>query len=158
MSLIETALHYVADLGWAVFPLKPRSKEPATPHGFKDATRDPAQIERWWSANADFNIGIATGEASGIIVVDLDGPKGVENWNKVSASHGLGEPTMTVITSADRRHLYFRWPGVTVKNRTGVLPDVDIRGDGGYVVAPPSIHPSGEQYRVLQNVEGAEQQ
>jgi len=78
----EAAIIY-ASWGWHVLPVVPNGKVPATQHGVKDATTDPEQIVRWWAQNPDFNIGIAAGERSGIIIFDVD-PRngGDDSWAK----------------------------------------------------------------------------
>ena len=145
-SLLDAALRYAAH-GWHVFPCGGRGKTPATPHGFKDATVDPGQIRRWWSWDPGYNIGLATGSVSGVFVVDLDGPDGVASWD--SAAETRGVTTLRQATGRDGggEHLFFRTYGEPVKNRAALLFGVDIRGDGGYVVLPPSIHPTGRPYR-----------
>ena len=145
------ALHY-ARLGLAVFPIKPRSKQPLTTHGFKDASKDQQQIDQWWSRWPDANIGIATGSASGgLVVIDLDiddkkGVDGRETLRKWEAHHGkLPVDTWTAITGRGGYH-YFYHDSATVRNRTGIYKGIDVRGEGGYIVAPPSIHPNGNTY------------
>ena len=93
---------------------------------------------REWFAHADRNVGIVTGAASGIVVVDVDKPELIDTL-------GLLPSTPTVRTGKGL-HLYFKHPGRPVANKVGLLSGVDLRGDGGYVVAPPSIHPNGASY------------
>ncbi len=150
-AMKERALQY-ARSGLSVFPIKPRSKQPLTPHGFKDASKDPQQIENWWSKWPSANIGIATGQASGGLVVidlDVDKDKGIDGrvtlreWEKV---HGrLLDETWIAITGRGGYHYFYRCTA-RVNNRTGLYEGIDIRGDGGYIVAPPSIHPNGRVY------------
>jgi hypothetical protein len=78
----------LATRGMAVFPCLPRSKQPATPHGFKDATTDPAIIEQWWRTDLSYNVGIATGKASNVFVIDVDGLDAETELRKVEAIHG----------------------------------------------------------------------
>ena len=139
--LMEAAVRYALDAGWPVFPLKPRSKAPLTRHGFKDATTDLKQIETWWTKHPDANIGVPTGAVSGVVVLDLDGPAARAAIDEL----GAAIPTLTSVTGRGH-HLFYQHPGGRVKNRTKILPDVDVRGDDGYVVAPPSVHPSGHDY------------
>ncbi|PZO84128.1 MAG: DNA primase [Micavibrio aeruginosavorus] len=145
--LLSQALRY-AERGWPVFPLKPRGKTPLTPNGFKDAATDKKQIVAWWEAHPDANIGLATGTASGLFVLDIDGDDGEQSLKKLEENHGPLPPTGEVITGGGGRHLYFKLPDVrTVRNSAGKLGlGLDVRGDGGYVVAPPSIHSSGKPY------------
>ncbi len=135
--LLEAALAY-ADQGFAVFPLKPRDKRPATPNGLKDASTDPVQIAAWWRAMPDANIGILAG--GGLVVVDVDAIT-PENEAWVAAL----PPTFTVRTGRGF-HFYYRGEG---RNTAGRIPGIDTRGGGaGYVVAPPSVHPDGHRYQV----------
>ena len=132
-NMLHEALWYAAALGWYVFPIKPHSKEPATAHGFKDATRDPEQIAEWW-AKGDCNIGVDCGR-SGLAVIDLDGPEGIAAWDKLQATLA---PRMCLIqiTGSGGAHLIYRQPAlVTVKNTAGKLDkSIDTRGEGGYIL------------------------
>ncbi len=137
--MLDVALSY-AERGWAVFPCK--GKTPLPRNGLLEATRDPARIRAWWKDYPRANIAIATGAASGVVVVDVDGPKGEEALDRL----GQMPKTLQVATSKGR-HLYFQRPaGEKWGNTSGRLPEIDTRGDGGYVMAPPSIHPSGKAY------------
>jgi Bifunctional DNA primase/polymerase, N-terminal/Primase C terminal 1 (PriCT-1) len=131
----------------SVFPVVPRGKEPACAGGCKSATTDGDIIRRWWHAEPSCNIGIATGSVSGIFVVDVDGFEAEGRLAKIEAEHGKLPDTVEAIT-ARGRHLYFRYqPGCSVRNTAGrIAPGIDTRGDGGYVLAPPSVHPSGRIY------------
>lgn len=145
--LLTQALHY-AERGWAVFPLKPRNKTPLTLHGCKDASKDKVQIAAWWEKHPDANIGLATGTASGFFVLDIDGEEGEQSIKGLEERHAPLPPTGEIITGGGGRHLYFKLPdGCTIRNSTGkIANNVDIRSDGGYVVAPPSVHASGRAY------------
>jgi Bifunctional DNA primase/polymerase, N-terminal len=139
MTMLATALDYAAQ-GWSVFPCRPGTKEPATRRGFKDATTNPATIRRLWLANPDYNIGIATGVVSGIWVLDVDG-----DVVAAEARHGPLPSTLTSITGRGR-HLWFRCD-IPIQCSAGRVGDgLDVRGDGGYVLAPPSVHPDGPVY------------
>lgn len=142
-DLGKAALWYAVQRGWAVFPLKPGDKIPMTSQGFKDATTSAEQIEAWWMDKPNANIGIATGEVSGIVVVDVDGPQGE------AALAALGQmPATPVSLTGKGRHLIFQRPPDGLRNSAGKLgPQLDTRGDGGYIVAPPSIHPNGGKYQ-----------
>ncbi|HOX23508.1 MAG TPA: bifunctional DNA primase/polymerase, partial [Elusimicrobiales bacterium] len=133
--MLKRALAY-ADLGWAVFPLLPNSKEPLTKHGFKDASKDPAIIKRWWAEHPSANIGIATGIISDLVVVDVDVKNGAKGFESLAT---LGElpVTLAVQTPSGGQHLYHVAPG-PLRCRIGLLPGIDIKADGGYVVAPGS--------------------
>ena len=78
MNALLTAAYVYARLGFHVFPIKPDAKTPLTQHGFHDATIDVDQIRKWWRGAPDANLGLRCGLASGIIVVDIDGPQGIE--------------------------------------------------------------------------------
>lgn len=136
--MLEHALDY-ARRGWRVFPLRPGQKEPLSSHGHLDATTDLEQVRSWWLVHPDANIGIATGGVFGVVVdVDAEG-----------AEEGLPcpLPETRTIRTARGRHLVYQTPAGHVGNASGVVPHVDIRGDGtGYIVAPPSVHPSGAVY------------
>jgi hypothetical protein len=134
----------LASRGMHVFPC--RGKFPVTEHGFYNATRDPEQIKEWWALHRNSNIGIATGAVSGIFVIDIDSPDAEAALRKLESELGLLPVTIEVITGKGR-HLYFRHPGKAIKcSRGEIAPDIDCRGDGGYVIAPPSRHLSGRRY------------
>jgi hypothetical protein len=136
----------LAARGLKVFPCRPRDKLPATEHGCKDATTDPDMIRRWWRAEPQCNVAIATGALSGIFVVDVDGLDAEFELRRLEAEHGALPPTVEVITG-NGRHAYFKMPATPLRNSASkIAPHVDVRGDGGYVIAPPSIHPSGRAY------------
>jgi putative DNA primase/helicase len=156
-ALLKAALAY-ARRGWSVFPLN--GKLPFTgSHGHLDATTDPEQVRSWWRETPDANIGIACrSSGAGPIVVDVDG-EAAEDFIST-----LTMPSTSEATSGrpHRRHLYFA-PALdgtpvrrTLKIDRGLhdgTPSLDILGDGGYVVAPPSIHPkTGEPYFWLEEV------
>ncbi len=143
--MIHSALALAAR-GFHIFPCRPRDKRPATANGLKDATTDPDIIRAWWQQQPDNNIAIATGPASGVFVVDVDGLDAEATLRRLEAEHGVLPPTVEVIT-ARGRHIYFRWPQEPVRNSAGKIgPHIDVRGHGGYVLSPPSIHPSGRRY------------
>jgi hypothetical protein len=144
--MIRTALT-LAEKGLAVFPCRPGDKRPATERGCLDASTDPSIVERWWRSNPDYNIAIATGAVSGVFVSDIDSVDAEAELRKLEAAHGALPPTVEAIT-ARGRHIYFRMPPkIDVRNSTSkIAPGIDIRGTGGYVLAPPSIHPSGRRY------------
>lgn len=147
MTLLEHALEY-AERGWPVFPLKPREKVPMSgSHGFKEATTNANLIERAWDRWPDANIGLATGAAAGIWVLDVDGEEGEASLNKLMEELGLLPETLVAQTGGGGHHYYFAWPqGREVRNKANLRPGIDVRGEGGYVVLPPSIHPSGRPY------------
>lgn len=148
--LLDAAIDY-ASKGLAVFPLKPREKAPITAHGVHEATTNFDQINKWWSRYPNANIGIACGKISGgLLVVDVDrkpnGVDGLDSLNEWERENGELPETVRSITGTDGSHLLYRINGAG-KNRVNLLAGVDIRSDGGYIVAPPSIHPNGRTYQ-----------
>ncbi len=142
---LDAALGYVAR-GWQVFPLAPRSKEPMKgSHGHLDATTDEATIREWWAKTPDANVGVATGAVSVIAVLDVDPRHGGDG--SLAKLNGHIPRTKTAKTGGGGRHLVFKHPGGLVKSSASeIAPGLDVKGDGGYIVAPPSIHPSGAPY------------
>ena len=144
--MIEYALKYAA-LGWAVFPGKPRDKVPATPHGCLDATTDSTQIRAWWEAAPDCNIGLACGEPSGIVVLDLDARAGgIEFYQAMVEENGgaLPEGVLESHTGGGGFHYFFRFNG---ERKCVIAPGCEVISTGGYIVVPPSVHPTtGNRY------------
>jgi Protein of unknown function (DUF3987)/Bifunctional DNA primase/polymerase, N-terminal/Primase C terminal 1 (PriCT-1) len=120
-------------------------KHPRTQHGFLDATTDPVKISNWWNQWPQANIGIPTGAASGLLVVDVD-PRngGDESLESLILKHGQFPHTAEQMTGGGGRHIFFRYRGGSVPKTLAV--GVDLKGDGGYVVAAPSLHASGKRY------------
>jgi hypothetical protein len=145
-ATLTAALNYAA-CGWQVFPLKPRSKEPCTRRGFYDATSNPATVHRWFAQGFPYNIAIRTG-TSGVFILDIDGEHGAASLRKLRAEHGALPPTL-ISTTGKGWHLWFRAESEIPCSTGKIAPGIDVRGDGGYVVAPPSIHPNGKAYRWL---------
>jgi hypothetical protein len=131
----------------AVFPCRPQDKRPATEHGCKDASNDPDVIQKWWDQEPAYNIGIATGSPSNMFAVDVDGLDAEIELRRLERELGALPATVEVITERGR-HLYFQWqPEIPIGNSVGkIAPGIDVRGTGGYVLAPPSVHPSGRRY------------
>ncbi len=128
-------------------PCEKIGKHPMTPHGLKDATTDPSTVQNWWTKHPLANIGMPTGSVSGLVVVDIDERHGgSESLKALEQRIGTLPSTLTSRTGAGF-HCFFKYPGFTVKNGVAVLgPGIDIRGDGGYVVVPPSLHANGRRY------------
>jgi len=124
-----------ARAGRAVFPVR-RDKTPLTRHGYKDATTDEATIRAWWQQHPDAGIGTPTG--NGLLVLDVDDPDALE---ALEAEHGPLPPTVEAITPRPGRHLYLR--GQATNGRGSLPTGIDVRGQGGYVVVPPSPHRNG---------------
>jgi hypothetical protein len=136
----------IAKKGIAVFPCRPRDKRPATANGVKDATTDLKIIRQWWREEPQCNVAIATGAVSKVFAVDIDGLDAEAELRKLESEHGALPPTVEALTGKGR-HLYFRMPDCDVRNSASKLaPGIDVRGSGGYVLAPPSVHPSGRLY------------
>ena len=153
-ELIKHASGY-AKLGVFVFPCN-LDKTPMTPHGFKDATNDRAQVRAWWTERPEASIGIACG-ASGWLVLDIDADKGgFESYAELRDKDIITPAdldTFTSRTGGGGMHIVWQQPqGVLIGNSAGKLgKGLDIRGDGGYIIAPPSPHPSGTAYQIERN-------
>src|SRR5262249_23113300 len=148
MSQLHQAALGLAKRGCAIFPCQPRGKNPACRNGFKDATINLTHINTWWGACPDLNIGIATGTPSGFFVLDVDNKKdGESSLKRLEKANGPLPPSVEVITG-NGRHIYFRVGehGPVFCSRDQIGSGLDIRGDGGYVIAPPSVHESGRRY------------
>jgi Bifunctional DNA primase/polymerase, N-terminal/AAA domain/Primase C terminal 1 (PriCT-1) len=155
-ALRDGALAYAAR-GWPVFPVHtirdgrcscgdPACGSPGkhpigrlVPHGFKDATTDEATIRAWWMAEAAANVGIATGATSRVFVLDVD-PRhgGDERLTELERQYGPLPRTTEAATGGGGRHLFFTYPGTRISSQP-IAPGLDVKGDGGYVVAPPSV-------------------
>jgi hypothetical protein len=117
------------------------------PHGFHDATTNEDTIRHWWERCPTANVGIRTGAESGLVVLDID-PRNSGNDNLWKLEQQNGELPLTVgsLTGGGGAHFLFSHPGGVIKQKA-LAPGVEVKADGGYVVAPPSIHPTGELYR-----------
>jgi putative DNA primase/helicase len=160
-TLLDAALAYAAT-GWHVFPAYAPTengcscrhpdcddigKHPRTQHGLSDATTDEAQIRKWWTMWPQANIAIRTGAVSGLVVLDVDFRKGgAESLTDLEQSyHPLPETVLDL--TGNGQHYFFAHPGQYVKTGTeDFAPGLDIRGDGGYVIAAPSLHANGKRY------------
>jgi hypothetical protein len=139
----------VARAGWAVFPVRPRDKAPATRNGLLDAKSDVAAVTATWKRWPDLNIGLRCGRESGLVILDVDGDEGFESLHELEKVHDKLPKTLSVKTPRGGSHFYFQHPGVEIRNTAGFPgPGLDVRGDGGYVLCPPSIHPNGGVYEV----------
>ena len=162
-SLSDASLAYAAH-GWRVFPLhsvkdglcscgrrscKNEGKHPRTPRGVHDATTDEATVRAWWEKWPGANIGVAAGRESDLVIIDVD-PRhgGGETWDLLTSEDEHIDGLM-VGTGGGGQHAYYRWPSgewnITIGSNS-LGPGIDHRGDGGYVVAPPSEHLSGRAY------------
>jgi bifunctional DNA primase/polymerase-like protein len=152
-TALEAALDY-ARCGIPVFPCNPIDKKPLTANGFKDATRDEAQILAWWQQYPNAMIGAPTGPASNMwaIDLDLDPAKKIDGratLDQLIAQHTALPSTWVTITPRGGRHLFFSWdPNVEIRNSASKIgPGIDVRGNGGYVVLPPSRNATGGTYQ-----------
>jgi hypothetical protein len=165
--LENAALHY-AIAGYPIFPLhnpvfagdsarcscrdwqtcNKVGKHPRTRFGVSEATTDLETIRQWWRKWPNANIGLATGEASGIFVLDVDPKAGGDySLEDLEDSYGALPGTLRQRTGSNGQHRIFRYPDVRIRNSASeIAPGLDIRGEGGYIVAAPSIHASGNHY------------
>ena len=139
MSLTESALWLAQEMRLPVFACGP-DKRPVTQHGFHDATRDPAEIKAQFSTPGAAMIGVPTGQGAGFFVVDLDVKNGGQGLEWLAANEHRLPRTRRHKTRSGGQHLLFQWPeGRTIRNSASrVAPGVDVRGNGGYIIAPPS--------------------
>jgi Bifunctional DNA primase/polymerase, N-terminal/Family of unknown function (DUF5906) len=152
-TLVEAALSY-AHGGIPIFPCNPNNKSPLTAHGFKNATTDLERIRSWWREHPQAMIGVPTGSASGVFVIDLDvdekkGIDGRKVYKDLCLKNGGLPNTIVQQTPRGGLHVLFRDEGFGVRNDTGkkLGPGVDIRGDGGYIVIAPSKMAGGKAYQ-----------
>ena len=162
MTMCDEALAYARN-GWQVLPLyhpvdgacscgnpdcSSPGKHPRTKHGLSDASTDPDVINRWWDEDPYSNIGVRTGQISGIVVLDIDAKNGgLESWRDLQDFNGRVD-TLTSHTGGGGLHLFFDAPPEDLKSTSSqIAPGVDTKAEGGYVVMPPSLHISGKRYR-----------
>jgi hypothetical protein len=158
MAAMEAAAVVLAAAGYYVFPCEPRGKAPLTRNGFHDATHSESKIRQWWGWRwLDANIGIDCGR-SGLAVLDIDSKHGADPREWISELNLEGFPTVWTgeapppsaelpdsLEGVRGAHVWFRRPsGLT--RLTGLFPGIELRGDGCYVLAPPSVHGSGVPY------------
>jgi hypothetical protein len=153
--LLLAALAYAGRRGWKVFPCRSGDKQPATRRGFKDASAERAKVIAWWTRTPSANIGIATGAMSGLVILDVD-PRngGNESLSELEERHGRIPETLQVLTGGGGRHFYFAAPEGAAVPSYKVANGLDLKADGGYVIAPPSSHPSGGTYRWAHDAKG----
>jgi len=145
-QLLSSAVWY-AQHGLFVFPCQPHAKTPLTSHGYQDATTDVGKVRAWWRQNPMANIGIATGQ-SGLTVVDVDVKgtmSGDDSWADFRQELGEEiEDTPISETPSGGLHVCYRAPEAAIRNSASKLaPGIDIRGVGGYIIAPPSVLSNG---------------
>lgn len=143
--LRDAAIEY-AQRGWAVFPLADGRKEPRFSGAYRRATTDVAQIKRWWRQFPAANIGLATGATSGIWVLDVDGPEGEASFVQLVKDQAQ-LPETAIVKTTKGWHLYWKLgEQPDPMRRIGSRPGLDVIGGNGYLLAPPSVHPSGMLY------------
>lgn len=134
--------------GWSILPLRPRDKRPLIPWArMQTRPSSEEEVAEWFHRWPDANIGLVTGEVSNLVVLDVD-PKhgGDATLERLQRRYRPLPITVEAITGGGGRHYYFAHPGHLIRNRAGLAQGIDLRGDGGYIVAPPSIHPNGKAY------------
>ena len=142
-EMLPAALDYAAR-GWSVFPVAAGKKTPRTANGFHDATTDDTAIRLWWEGKPFLNIGVATGSTSGVWALDIDGEPGAASLMDLEQRHGeLPDTSVFRTPRGGRQYLFTIPPGVSITSAVAILPGVDVRGDGGYSVFPPSVRPEG---------------
>lgn len=149
MRMLDYALKY-AELNWSIIPVIPHNKDkkPYVPwKKFQSERPSGDQIKKWWTKCPTANIGLITGEISGVIAIDIDSALGQQVYTALFEEiHGTISQTTG---KPGGMHLLFKHPmdGILYKNMTRVIDDIDIRGDGGFIVIAPSIHNNGVQYK-----------
>ncbi len=146
-SVWAAARAYLAR-GWSVVPVEPRGKRPVVPWAeFQRRLPTEDELEAWFRHRGNSNLAIVTGAVSGLVVLDVDPRHGGEqSLAALEAEHGGLPVTVEATTGGGGRHCYFSHPGGLVPNRIAIASGIDLRGDGGVAVAPPSLHPSGRRY------------
>jgi Bifunctional DNA primase/polymerase, N-terminal len=145
---LEAALGYLKR-GWAVVPAGERTKRPIVPwQAYQHRMPSEAEVTAWFERWPRANLAVICGAISGIVVVDID-PKndGDRSLAALETRHGPLPATIESMTGGGGRHVCFAHSGREVRNRVGLAPGIDLRGDGGCIIVPPSVHPSGKRYR-----------
>jgi hypothetical protein len=163
MSMLEAALHY-AENGFLVFPVKPGEKKSYKSKKYSDgrnwgATRDPKEIQRDFKKWPKASIGLPTGVDSRFFAVEADTPEGhdvdgITSLKALEAEHSKLPKTRMAISPSGSLHYYFKYPSdLTIKNSASEIAlGVDVRGEGGMVISPPSIKPGVGVYKWLNNL------
>ena len=136
-------------LGWSVIPIEAHGKRPLVAWlEYQSRLPREDEIDAWFGARREPNLGVVTGAVSNLVVLDVDPQHGgAQSLAALEIEHGALPDTVEAQTGGGGRHFYFAHPGGVAHNRVGLAPGIDLRGDGGCVVAPPSLHPSGRRYR-----------
>jgi hypothetical protein len=142
-STLAVAARHLAAAGVPVFPCAPLGKHPYTPRGFHDATTDVARVEAWWSRIPEANLGVPTGVASGMVVVDVDVHGPIDGWlafKRVAAAGLVDGWGLLVRTPTGGMHAYFSaTSGVEQRSWQAARAGIDFRGEGGYIIVSPSV-------------------
>jgi len=147
MSSKDAAMKYITELGWSIIPVKKTDKVPLVSWGeYADRLPTADEVEQWHRKHKDFNMGVATGNLSGVIIIDIDTPEG-KNELKRYIPDDIVTPMCS--TPSLGLHLYFKTPAVPISNAVRFLPGVDVRAERGYAILPPSIGRSGVSYEWL---------
>ena len=144
---LTAALAYLGR-GWSVIPVEPRGKRPVIAWlEYQQRRADEDEARQWFETRRNANVAVVTGKISGLVVLDIDtAHHGDESLRALEREHGAVPQTVEAVTGSGGRHFYFSHPGGLVRNRAGLIRGIDLRGDGGCVVAPPSVHRSGKHY------------
>ena len=147
LPTLTAALAYLARR-WSVVPIRPGDKRPLVAWaGFQRRPATEEQVRAWWQEWPDAGVGIVTGAISGLVVLDVDGDVGEATLRDLQEEHDALPPTAEAITGGGGRHLLFAHPGgKKIPNKARFAAGLDTRADGGYIVAPPSVHPNGKPY------------
>lgn len=156
-TIRRAALRY-ARRGWSVVPIRSHGKVPLIAWEAQQERRaKQAEIEQWFRRWPDANVGIVTGEISNLVVLDVDPAHGgSDSLRDLERRNAVLPVTAQAITGGGGRHFYFAFPLRRLSNRAGLAPGLDLRAEGGVVVAPPSVHPSGKLYEWAEGCEPEE--
>lgn len=148
MSVLDLA-HAHANKGHTVFPCNPANKAPLTSRGFKDASSNHRQIQDWWAQHPNAMIGMPCGQANDFWVVDCDGEEGKANFLALCQEHGYEPRTLCQATPSGGCHFLFAWPADRIirNSASKLAKNVDVRGEGGYIIVAPSVNSTGGRYR-----------
>jgi len=145
MQSVDAALKY-CEMGFSVIPIRPDKKPYTKWTEYQKRQATPDEIRRLWKLHPEAMIGIVTGEISGIFVIDCDSEEAY-----LKAQEHLPESLVTCVAKTPRGyHIYFLMPrDKSITNAAGVISGIDVRGEGGYIIAPPSVNGNGEGYEWL---------
>jgi hypothetical protein len=146
--LLEAALEH-AEQGWRILPIKSRDKTPLIRQWPQRASSDAGTIRDWAARHPGCNWGVACGPGSGVWVLDIDGHKGRMSLTALETQHGRLPVTLVSRTGREDggEHRYFSYPEDVALRNSALGEGLDVRGDGGCVIVPPSVHRSGRAYK-----------